>query len=109
MSCVLKCIKLFMKLMIIKKIILGISLIALLSGCVQSTSFLGPVYALGTTGSVHHAGFSYRSAKLITTFTGKSSLANLDGFLRSKKHDSDLRKLVKRRIKETIKKLNLNK
>ena len=96
--------------MIIKKKFLGIAIIGFVTGCVpQSTSLLGPIYALGTTGSVHHAGFNYGSDKLITTFTGKSSLENLDGFLQSKKHDSDLRKLVKRRIKETRKKLNLNK
>ena len=91
----------------IKKTILRISIIGLLSGCVpQSASLLGPAYAFGTTGNLYQAGLSYSSDKLITTFTGKSLLANLDGFLRSKKHDSDLRKLVKRRIKETRKKLN---
>ena len=93
--------------MLIKKTILGISIIALLTGCVQSTSFLGPIYALGTTGSVNHAGLSYGSDKVITTLTGKSSLENVDHLLKRKKQDSDLRKLVKKRIKETRKKLNL--
>jgi len=91
----------------IKKIILGISIIVLLTGCVQSSSFLGPIYAFGTTGSVHHAGLSYGSDKAITTLTGKSSLENVDHLLNKKKQDSDLRKLVKKRIKETRKKLNL--
>ena len=93
--------------MFIKKIILGISIIALLTGCVQSTSFLGPIYAFGTTGSVHHAGLSYGSDKVITTLTGKSSSENVDHLLKEKKQDSDLRKLVKKQIKETRKKLNL--
>tara|TARA_B100000795_G_scaffold97858_1_gene71798 strand:- start:988 stop:1299 length:312 start_codon:yes stop_codon:yes gene_type:complete len=95
------------EIMIIKKIILGISIIVLLGGCVQSTSLLGPIYALGTTGSVHQAGFSYGSSKVITTLTGKSSLENVEYLLKAKKQDSDLRKLVKNRIKETRKKLNL--
>ena len=95
--------------MIYKKIILGISIIGLLGGCVQNTAFLGPIYTLGTTGSIHHAGFSYGSDKVITTLTGKSSLENVEDLLKAKKQDSALRKLVKKQIKETRKKLNLTK
>jgi len=96
--------------MITKKIFLGISIIYLLSGCVpQSSSLLGPIYAFGTTGSVYQAGFSYSSDRVITTVTGKSSLKNVEELLKPKKQDSDLRKLVKRRILETRKKLNLTK
>ena len=95
--------------MIIKKIILGIFIIILLSGCIQSTSFLGPIFTIGTTGSVNQAGLSYSSDKLITTLTGKTPTENLNNLLKAKKQDSDLRKLVKKRIKETRKKLNLTK
>ncbi len=93
--------------MVIKKTILKMSIICLLTGCVQSTSFLGPIYSLGTTGSLHQAGLSYGSNKAITTLTGKSSLENVESLLKAKKQDSDLRKLLKNRIKETRKKLNL--
>jgi len=96
-------------LIIIKKIILVIFIITLLSGCVQSTSFLGPIFTIGTTGSVNQAGLSYGSDKLITTFTGKTPYENLNNLLKAKKQDSDLRKLVKKQIKETRKKLNLKK
>lgn len=82
-------------------------MIGLLTGCVQSSALLGPIYTLGTTGNVHQAGLSYGSDKVITTLTGKSSLENIEGLLKAKKQDSDLRKLVKKRIKETRKKLNL--
>ena len=95
--------------MIIKKIILIISLIALLTGCVQGTAFLGPIYTLGTTGNVYQASFSYGSEKAVTTFTGKTSIENVEELLKAKKQDSDLRKLVKKRIKETRKKLNITK
>ena len=95
--------------MILKKTILRISIIALLSGCAQTTSFLGPIYTFGTTGSLHQTGFSYGSDKVITTLTGKSSLENVEDLLKDKKQDSDLRKLVKKQIKETRKKLNLKK
>ena len=79
------------------------------NGCIQNTAFLGPIYTFGTTGSLHQTGFSYGSDKVITTLTGKSSLENVNDLLKAKKQDSDLRKLVKKQIKETRKKLNLNK
>ena len=109
MSCIIKYIELLQKLMIIKKIILRISLIVLLTGCAQGTAFLGPIYTLGTTGNVYQASFGYGSEKVVTTLTGKSSLKNVEDFLKAKKQDSDLRKLVKKQIKETRKKLNINK
>ena len=93
--------------MIIKKIILGIFFLYLLNGCVQSTTLLGPIYAYGTTSNVYHAGFSYGSDKIITSLTGKSTVENVDNLLKIKKQDSDLRKLVKKQIVETRKKLNL--
>ena len=92
--------------MILKKISFGISLIILLNGCAQSTSLLGPIYALGKTGNVYQVGFSYGSDKAVTTLTGKSAIGNFDDLLKVKKRDADLRKLVKKRIEETRKKLN---
>ena len=80
---------------------------ALLGGCAQTTRLLGPIYTLSTTGNIYQAGFSYGSDKAITTFTGKSSIENVEDLLKAKKQDSDLRKLVKKQIKETRKKLNL--
>jgi len=78
----------------------------LLGGCAQTTSLLGPLYTLSTTGNVYQASFSYGSDKAITTLTGKSPLENVEDLLKAKKKDSDLRKLVKKKIKETRKKLN---
>ena len=92
--------------MIIKKIILRIFILYLLSGCTQTTSLVGPIYALGKTGNAYQAGLSYSSDKLITSITGKSTVENLDHVLKTKKYDSDLRKLVKKQIEETRKKLN---
>ena len=101
--------KVILKSMFIKKKILGIFIIALLGGCAQTTSLLGPIYTLSTTGNIYQAGLSYGSDKAITTLTGKSSLENFEDLLKVKKQDSDLRKLVKKQIKETRKKLNLKK
>ena len=94
--------------MFIKKIILGIYIIVLLSGCAQSTAFLGPIYTFGTTGSAHQAGFSYGSDKVISNLTGKSVAQNLKDALVIKKEDTEFEKLVKKNIKETRKKLNLS-
>ena len=82
---------------------------ALLGGCAQTTAFIGPLYTLSTTGNIYQAGLSYGSDKAITTLTGKSSLENFEDLLKVKKQDSDLRKLVKKQIKETRKKLNFQK
>ena len=49
--------------MIKKKLILGIFFIIFLNGCVQSTSFLGPAYTLGTTGNALQAGLSFGTNK----------------------------------------------
>jgi hypothetical protein len=73
----------------------------------QSTALLGPIYAYGTTGNVYHASFSYGSDKIVTSLTGRSTVENVDNLLKVKKQDSDLRKLVKKQIVETRKKLNL--
>ena len=82
---------------------------ALLGGCAQTTAVIGPLYTLSTTGNAYQAGLSYGSDKAITTLTGKSSLENIEDLLKAKKQDSDLRKLVKKQIKETRKKLNFKK
>tara|TARA_B110000914_G_scaffold185059_1_gene168537 strand:- start:399 stop:686 length:288 start_codon:yes stop_codon:yes gene_type:complete len=95
--------------MINKKIILGILIIGLLSSCVQSTAFLGPMYTLGSTGNAFQAGLSYGSSKTVTSITGKTPVENIKDVLQPKDEDYDLRKLVKKQIKETRKKLNLSK
>ena len=93
----------------IKKTILGIFFIVILSGCAQNSAFLGPIYSFTTTGNVYQAGFSYGSDKIITTVSGKSVGENVKELIVIKKNDSEFNKLVKRQIKNTRKKLNLNK
>ena len=93
--------------MIIKNIILKISIIALLTSCVQSTAFLGPIYTLGTTGSAYQAGFSYGSEKIITSYTGKSPLENVGDLLKAKKQDSDLLKLENKKSKSKFRRYQI--
>jgi|TARA_B110000093_G_C12638266_1_gene273105 hypothetical protein len=92
----------------IKKIIIGTIFVIFFNGCVQNTAFLTPILTGATTGSINNAGFSYGSNKVITTLTGKSTKENIKELLIPKKEDDDFTKLVKRRIKETRKKLKLS-
>ncbi len=52
---------------ILKKIYI-FSLLILLSGCVSSTAFLGPVFTGAKTGSVYHASLSYGGNKIVNEF-----------------------------------------
>tara|TARA_B100000780_G_C20979713_1_gene391413 strand:+ start:364 stop:675 length:312 start_codon:yes stop_codon:yes gene_type:complete len=91
----------------IKKILLNFFLISALAGCAQNTALLGPLYTYGSTGSSLQAGLSYGSNEAITRFTGKSATKNIEEILQPNKRDRALRKLLKKRIIETRKKLNL--
>ena len=95
--------------MILKKIITATLLIGFFTGCVQNTAFLGPVYTLGTTGNTIQAGLSYGSSKVVTKVTGKTPQENLNKILQKNDNDSELRKLLKRQITSTRKKLKLTK
>ena len=90
-----------------KQIVIGTIFVIFFNGCVQNTAFLGPILTGATTGSVAQAGLSYGSNKVVTTLTGKSTEENIKLLLIPKKEDDDFTKLVKKRIKETRKKLNL--
>lgn len=69
------------------KIILGIFLISILSGCVQNTAFFGPAVTVASTGSVYQAGLSYASSKTIIKLTGKTPTENLKFFLDNNEED----------------------
>jgi len=95
--------------MFFKKIIIGIFLISFLNGCVQSTSLLGPVYTYGTSGNTLQAGLTYGSNKIVTSLTGKTTGENVKKIFQPNVSDDEFRKMVKKRIIETRKKLNLTK
>jgi len=93
--------------MILKKLILAIIFLSFHNGCVQNTALLGPMYTLSSTGNVFQAGLSYGSNKVITSITGKTPGENIKNLLQPKDEDSDFEKLIKKRVKETRKKMNL--
>ena len=92
----------------IKKILIGTIFLIFLNGCAQNTAFLGPILTGATTGSATQMGLSYGSNKMITTLTGKSPEENIKELLMPIKEDDDFTQLVKKRIKETRKKLKLS-
>ena len=94
--------------MILNKLTIGILIITILSGCAQNTALLGPAYTLGTSGNVYQASLTYGSDQMITKLTGKSTAQNVKEILIPKEQDSEFEKLVKNRITETRKKLNLS-
>ena len=102
----------FDKLMILKKIIIGLFFICFLNGCVQSTALLGPAYTLVSTGNVYHAGLSYGSNQAIKKATGKTTTENIKSFLvkeeivKEEENYDDFFALVKTRVNKTHKIIN---
>tara|TARA_B100000780_G_scaffold70741_1_gene47265 strand:+ start:441 stop:740 length:300 start_codon:yes stop_codon:yes gene_type:complete len=96
-------------LIILKKTIVLIFIFSFLNNCAQNAALLGPIYTFGSTGSALQTGLSYGSDKVITKITGKSAGENVIEILEPNTNDTALRKLLKARIIETRKKLNLTK
>ena len=77
LSCNTKCIRIILT-MINKKVIFGLFLFSMLGACGTPTAMLGPAYTFTTTGNIGQAGLSYGSDKLITSYTGKTSIENIE-------------------------------
>ena len=63
--------------MISKKFILGMVIVSFLGACTSPTAMLGPAYTLSNSGSIYQAGLSYGSNEMITLYTGKTPIENL--------------------------------
>ena len=118
LSCISKCIR-FVVAMINKKIILGLFITSFLGACAPSTTMLGPVYTLTSSGSVVQAGLSYGSNEMITMYTGKTPLENLQEISSTEKYKTtnihkktleseDFLVLIENQIKKTSGILNLS-
>ena len=94
--------------MFLKKLIIMIFLVSFLNGCAQNAAILGPAYTLATSGNIYQAGFTYGSNEIVTKTTGKSMAQIIKESITAKKEDSDFKKLVKRNIEKTRKKLNFS-
>ena len=113
LSCIIKCLR-FVRLMNYKKLIFGFFLINFLTACSSPSVMLGPVYTLSSTGSGLQAGLNYGSNQLITLYTGKTPVENLQeisltqvnkskNIQRKTLESEDFYFLVKKRIEETNK------
>ena len=111
----MKCIR-FLITMINKRIILGLFVVNILSGCAAPTAMLGPAYTLTSTVNVFQAGFSYSSSKLIKNYTGKTPIENFKEITGSSKNKNIKKEtleseefflLVKNKIEKTSGILNL--
>ena len=95
-----------------KKGIFFVGFFLVLSACAQHTSFLGPTYTIAKTGNIYQAGLTYESNKIIKRKTGKDVSGHLYEYLSKEKNKKttreDLIKLVKERIENTRKKLNID-
>ena len=115
LSCITKCIRFFLT-MINKKIIFGLIFVVLLGACASPTALLGPAYTLTSTGNIYQAGLSYGSNALITEYTGKTPIENLQEISSLKEKNikestlksEDFYLLVKNKIEKTSKILNLS-
>jgi|TARA_B100001063_G_scaffold151671_1_gene141543 hypothetical protein len=102
--------------MINKKIIFGLIFVVLLGACASPTALLGPAYTLTSTGNIYQAGLSYGSNALITEYTGKTPIENLQEISSLKEKNikestlksEDFYLLVKNKIEKTSKILNLS-
>ena len=94
--------------MFLKKIIIIIFLVSFLNGCAQNAALLGPAYTLATSGNIYQAGFTYGGNEIVTKTTGKSMAQIIKESITAKKEDSDFKKLVKRNVEKTRKKLNFS-
>tara|TARA_Y100000389_G_scaffold199194_1_gene237117 strand:+ start:179 stop:499 length:321 start_codon:yes stop_codon:yes gene_type:complete len=102
-----------------KKFIFGILIFNSLAGCVAPTAMLGPAYTLTATGNIAQAGLSYGSNELITNYTGKTPIENLEEItsknlsiernIQKKTLESDdFYQLVKKKIQKTKGKIKLS-
>ena len=100
LSCISKSIR-FLLIVTNKNIILAITFIVFLNGCVQNTALLGPAYTFSSSGSVLQAGLSYGSNKAIKKISKNSKLES--------QKQKQLFDLLKANIEKTKKKLtNIN-
>ena len=83
-----------------------------LSGCVQTTSLLGPGLTVATTGNVFQAGLQYGANTAIKNETGKDVFSHIKDKVDEKKDEkkfyAEFRLLLENRINTTRKKFTTN-
>ena len=92
-----------------KKIAFILMSVVLLTGCVQSTAFLGPAITIAATGNIAQGGFTYGTNEVIKRETGKDTMQYVSDLLEPEDKkatiNEDLIVLVESNIKKTRKKI----
>ena len=97
-----------------KKLKISFILLSLffLTGCIQSTAFLGPGITVVTSGNILQAGLQYGANTAIKNETGEYPLEYIKNSVEEKKNQkklhAELKNFLENRIKATRKKLSLN-
>ena len=96
----------------ILKIFFVILSLVFLSGCIQTTSLLGPGVTVATTGNVFQAGLQYGANTAFKNETGKDVLTHIKDKVDEKNNKKrlhvKLKKLIENRIENTRQKLLSN-
>ena len=100
-----------------KKIAFILMSVVLLTGCAQSTVFIGPAITVAATGNIAQAGFTYGTNEVIKRETGKDTMQYVSDLLELEDKNllepedkkatinEDLIVLVESNIKKTRKKI----
>ena len=100
-----------------KKIAFILMSVVLLTGCAQSTAFLGPAITVAATGNIAQGGFTYGTNEVIKRETGKDTMQYVSDLLELEDKNllepedkkatinEDLIVLVESNIKKTRKKI----
>ena len=92
-----------------KKIVFILMSVVLLTGCAQSTAFIGPAITVAATGNIAQAGFTYGTNEVFKKETGKDTIQYVSSLLEPEDKkvtiNEDLVALVESRIKKTRQKL----
>ena len=92
-----------------KKIAIILMSVVLLTGCAQSTAFIGPAITVAATGNIAQAGFTYGTNEAIKKKTGKNTMQHVSSLFEPEDKkttiNEDLVALVESSIKKTRQKL----
>ena len=77
-----------------RKILIMIFSLALLSACAQSTALIGPAITVGNTGNIMQASFSYGSNMAVKRVTGKTPGEHATYFVIDKREEKKIRKEI---------------
>ncbi len=86
----------------IKKIIFGISIGILLSGCMQSTAMVGPALTIASTGNISQAGLTFVTNKAVEEETGMNTVSYVSSKIEEKNNQNKLKKEFKTLVKNNF-------